>query len=333
MRRWIRGQDPNVQVRTVYWLLIRFAMLCALWAPLSGQVPTGTSIFPVAIIAINETRLVVYDSANRVSEIDINSNSHSSKLLFTVHSDEIPVSMALGLFRKQAYLFVLTKSANSKNGTIQIFTYPQGQPTGGKLPLDDVATGLDYDEAAGALYYVTSSNGRLFRFVQCTGKIESMGSIPGLGRAGPVAVLPGPTVDLCRGIQSSRSRLYVGDVLQGGLFEYDLGSKNIDKISKYIGSVSSALVRRGNRGNPMLYAADASRHVIIPFSIQTDGTLVERPAVGEGALTTPSSIAVMSSFNIVSDIDRHSIVVFSANWQRLYQIDPKKSFASNDSPW
>ena len=333
MRTWIRRQDRSAQVRTICRLLVRCAMLCVLWSPLSGQAPTGTSIFPVAINAITETRLVVYDSANRVSEIHIDSNSHSSKLLFTVDGNEIPVGMAIGLYKKQAYLFVLTKSANSKHGTIQVFTYPQGQPTGGKLALDDVATGLDYDEAAGTLYYVTLSNGRLFRFVQCTGKTESIGSIPGLGRAGPVAVLPGPRVDPCRDIQSSRSRLYVGDVLQGGLFRYDLGSKNIDKISKYIGSVSSALVHRGNRGNPMLYAADASRHVIIPFSIQTDGTLVERPAVGEGALTTPSSIAVMSSFNVVSDIDRHSIVVFSTNWQRLYQIDPKKGFASNDSPW
>jgi hypothetical protein len=210
----------------------------------------------------HQPTLVVYDSANRVSEIyiDSNSTSHSSKLLFTVDGDEIPVGMALGLYRKQAYLFILTKSANGKHGTIQVFTYPQGKPTGGKLPLDDVATGLDYDETAGALYYVTSSNGRLFRFVQCTGKIESIGSIPGLGRAGPVAVLPGPRVDPCRGIQSSRSRLYVGDVVQGGLFEYDLRSKNIDKISKYIGSVSSASTpRKSGKPNALSCRCESSR--------------------------------------------------------------------------
>lgn len=299
----------------------------------SAQIANSSSVSPVALDVIDDNQLIVFDSASKVSEITLNQNSHSSRLLFTMSGGDIPVDMTVGQYNKQLYIFLLTKSPSGKRGTIKVFTYPQGKPTGGIWNLDDVATGMDYDEASGALYFVTLSNGQLFRIPQCSGKIELIGSIPGIGRAGPLGVLPGLKAISCSDVQNSSSKLYIGDVLNGGIFEYDLRSKNLEKVSRYIGSVSSALVYRAKPKTPMLFAADASRHLIVPFSIQNNGTLVAKSPVGEGFLTTPSSIAVLSSFNVVSDLDRHSVVVFSSGWRHLFDIAGRHNVGPNESPW
>jgi len=130
-----------------------------------ANVAWGQSPIPVALDVLPGGGLAVVDSTGKVSEVTLSkSKSHTSRLLFTLAAGESPVDMTLGQFNGQYYLFVLTRPQDgSDRGTIHQFAYPSGTEVKPAIGLSEVVTGIDYDESADALYYVSSHGGRLFR--------------------------------------------------------------------------------------------------------------------------------------------------------------------------
>ncbi len=295
----------------------------------------AASPVPVALDALSHSALLVLDSSGKVSELELGrSPEHSAKFLFTVQGAETPIDMTFGQYEGQKYLFILTRAGHgSESGTIRQFRYPDGTEIKPEIKLQEPGTGIDYDENADALYFATSQNGRLFRVALCERTIVLVGSLPDIGRAGPLGVRPGRVVG-CHQADSSGTTLYVGDMLNGGVYEYKVSEKTLAKVSKYIGIVSAMLVDRPDASFPTLFASDASRHLIVPFAIQHNGSLIAKTWLAQdGHLSTPSGIAVLRPVNVVSDLDRGSLVVYDPSWKYLYEIKGKPDTGTETSPW
>jgi len=295
----------------------------------------GQSPIPVALDVLPSSGLAVVDSSGKVSEVTLGkAAAHKSRLLFRLADGESPVDMTLGQFNGQYYLFVLTRPQDgSDRGTIHQFAYPSGAEVKPAVSLTEMVTGIDYDESADALYFVSSHGGRLFRTALCDRSIVLVGSLPDIGKSGPLGVRTG-RVSGCGQADKSGSVLYVGDALNGAIYEYKVTEKTVAKVSKYIGAVTAELVARKNANFPTLYASDSTRHLIVPFAIQHNGSLIAQPWVAQdGHLNTPSGIALLNSVNVVSDLIRSSLVVYDPNWKFLYEIKGTEGSSPTSSPW
>lgn len=291
---------------------------------LSSNIPA-----PVAIDAIVGTGLLVLDSEGSVYEYKqlgkTKESVHAPLFHFRINDGDLAQDMTIAVRHGQTYIFILARAKYGiSRGTIYEYSYENGKGPMRAWSLDEIATGIDYDEVSGALYFVIGANARLFRIRLDDPKIELVGTLLHVGRAGPLAVLPGKSLD------GKGTKLYVGDVKEGGIYEYQVGTGFQAQVSKYIGVVSAELTyHRKNQKFASLYAADSTRRLIVPFDIQTNGSLVAKTWVAEKYLRYPASLAIITGFNVVADGGRNALIVYDENWNHLYDLPLSKQNVAN----
>lgn len=306
--------------------LLAFSVV-SMCSPVAAQ--NDEIVTPVAVDALSNTGLVVLASSGKVFEYTFarQDGIPTCESLFQVTSSEPMQDMTFGVFGKKEYLFVLTRAADrSRRSTIHQISYPNGKELN-RWILDDVATGIDYDESEDTLYFVTGVDARLFRIRLAKPAIELVGTLLGVGQAGPLAVLPGRTGS------AFGTSIYVGDALNGGIYEYQIKSKFQGQVARYMGAVTALLTYDRGGKHPTLFAADTTRRLVVPFTVQTNGSLVSGTWVAQGHVTLPSSIAVLPKFNIVADRGSNSLVVFSPSWQFVRELKYGQRKDANSAPW
>jgi hypothetical protein len=318
-----------VKFRTPGVLVLLVLTISVVWIRSAARAQSVATVTPVALDALSTTGLIVLDSSGKVFEYTFANQDGipTSRSLFRLNSNDPLQDMTLGVFGHKTYLFVLTRAADgSRRGAIHQLSDPDGKELN-RWSLDDVATGIDYDESEDTLYFVTGLDARLFRLRLAKPAIELVGTLLGVGRAGPLAVLPGKVG------AAAETKIYVGDSLNGGIYEYQVRSKSQAEVSRYIGAVTALLTYNRSARHPTLFAVDTTRRLVVPFAIQTNGSLIAGTWVAQGRVTMPSSIAVLTEFNIVADPGSNSLVVFNASWQFVRELKFGQRKNANDAPW
>lgn len=132
---------------------------------------------------------------------------------------------------------------------------------------------------------------------------------------------------------ASGTKIYVGDALNGGIYEYQVKSKFQAQVSRYIGAVTALLTYNRAALHPTLFAVDTTRRLVVPFAIQSNGSLIAGAWVAQGHVAVPSSIAALTGFNIIADRGTNSLVVFNTDWHFVRELKYGQRKDANGTPW
>jgi hypothetical protein len=109
------------------------------------------------------------------------------------------------------------------------------------------------------------------------------------------------------------TRIYLGDVLNGGLFQFDVSSHLARKLTTNLGETTALLVARSTKE---LLVGDASRRRVSIFKLTASGDVSSPQGLpkAEGVVATAHSISLVPGGVAIADIERGNLLIFDKNW-------------------
>lgn len=285
------------------------ALSLALWvfASILGNAVTRPNLSgPIAIHRSSDTEFYVLSSDGSVRRLRNTGTGFKQSGEFSIQG--FPVDFTYSVSDQVASLFV----CSTQLGKSAISRYAVDGSVMQRWWLWHPCGGVDFDYSEQVLYVAGTDDNGLYRLdIRTNDQPQSVGELPS-GHIGPIVVVPG------------RKLIYVGNVSEGVVYEYDITTRKFRNIAANLGSPISLAYDPDNR---LLYVVDGTRSRVLSLSLDAAGVKPTKPQVRvilkDRELHYPTSVARDSKGDlIISDSYANRIFAVSIDGVVKFRYPP-----------
>ena len=284
---------------------IVFVLALAVTRVSFAGMPGGRIEQPISVNVLPPAGLVVLGSKGTVYQLQGENLRYRLARTFQIPGNEYPGDMTLGQVNGIPYLFVSSNLVSGLNSSGKITQYTLEGKVVRTWWIRGVCAGIDYDPVHQVLYLAASDRNEIFSIEigENGSSAKSRGSIRGASQIGPLV------------FDSGRQQIYVGDMIDGGIYKFDLASaKSSATLSvKQIGGTTALFF---DKTTSRLYAVDEHKAKLVVI----DTTTRAAPQVlkTDAKMTHPSAVAYLAGGILaVGDYDQDVLLFFSNDGKLL----------------